>query len=225
MSGILRARWLKPLAFGVSLVPLGMLVYGFLRNDLGANPIEYITHATGDWTLRFLLITLAITPVRKVFGLPDLIRYRRMLGLFAFFYGCLHLTTWLWLDKFFDLPEMWADVVKRRFITAGMLGFSLMIPLALTSTTGWIRRIGGKNWQRLHRLVYASAAAGVVHYYWLVKSDVRKPVMYGGILAVLLTWRLVASRQRARFSSLPKSGSVRSGEPRGSPATAHSPKR
>jgi methionine sulfoxide reductase heme-binding subunit len=198
MSAILKARWLKPLVFVVSLVPLAMLVYGFLRNDLGANPIEYITHATGDWTLRFLLITLAITPVRKVFGLPDLIRYRRMLGLFAFFYGCLHFTTWLWLDKFFDLHEMWADVVKRRFITMGMLGFALMIPLAVTSTAGWIRRMGGRNWQRLHRAIYVSAAAGVVHYYWLVKSDVRKPVMYGGILAVLLAWRLVAARRRTQ---------------------------
>src|ERR1019366_6014207 len=174
MSANLKRLWLKALVFLLCLVPVAMLAAGFLRNDLGANQIEYITHETGDWTLRFLLITLAVTPVRKVFGPPGLIRFRRMLGLFAFFYGCLHFTTWLGLDKFFDLHDMWADIVKRRFITAGMLGFALMIPLAVTSTAGWIRRMGGRNWQRLHRLIYVSAAAGVVHYYWLVKSDIRK---------------------------------------------------
>jgi sulfoxide reductase heme-binding subunit YedZ len=194
----LKRRWLKPLVFLVCLVPVAQLAVGFLRNELGANPIEYITHATGDWTLRFLLITLAITPVRKVFGPPDLIRFRRMLGLFAFFYGCLHFTTWLWLDKFFDLHDIRADIVKRRFITVGMIGLALMIPLAVTSTAGWIRRMGGRNWQRLHRLIYISAAAGVVHYYWLVKSDIRKPVMYGGLLAILLGWRAMAARQRTQ---------------------------
>jgi methionine sulfoxide reductase heme-binding subunit len=196
MPANLKRKWLKPLVFLLCLVPVALLAAGFLRSDLGANPIEYITHATGDWTLRFLLITLAVTPVRKVFGPPDLIRFRRMLGLFAFFYGCLHFTTWLGLDKFFDLHDMWADVVKRRFITAGMLGFTLMIPLALTSTAGWIRRMGGRNWQRLHCLIYVSATAGVVHYYWLVKSDIRKPVMYGSLLALLLGWRVMAARQR-----------------------------
>src|SRR5271165_6766183 len=134
MPNILRSRWLKPLVFAVCLLPLVLLLVRFKRDELGANPIEFITHATGDWTIRFLLITLAVTPFRKVFNLLDLIRYRRMFGLFAFFYGCLHLTTWLWLDKFFDLHEMWADIVKRRFSTVGMLGFVLMIPLAVTST-------------------------------------------------------------------------------------------
>src|SRR5579885_240061 len=189
MPSLIKSRWLKPLVFLACLVPLALLVERGLHNGLGANPIERITHATGDWTMRFLLITLSVTPLRRILRQPDLIRFRRMLGLFAFFYGFLHLMTWLWLDKFFDPHEMWADLVKRRFITAGMTGFALMLPLAVTSTRGWIRRMGGRNWQRLHRLIYFSAAAGVVHYYWLVKSDIRLPVLYGAILAVLLLLR------------------------------------
>jgi sulfoxide reductase heme-binding subunit YedZ len=129
--------------------------------------------------------------------LPKLARYRRMLGLFAFFYGCLHLTTWLWLDKFFNVHEMIKDVIKRRFITAGMTAFSLMLPLALTSTAGWVRRLGFERWQRIHRLIYFSALAGVIHYYWLVKSDVRLPLLYGGILAVLLAYRVAVWRRSA----------------------------
>ena len=197
MSSTLRSRWLKPAVFLASLAPLALLLANGLRGELGANPIEYITRATGDWTMRFLLITLSITPLRRILGQPDLIRFRRMLGLFSFFYGVLHLITWVWLDKFFDAQEMWADVVKRRFITMGMLGFLLMAPLALTSTTGWIRRLGGKNWQRLHRLIYISAAAGVIHYLWLVKSDIRMPVLYGTILGILLVLRAVTSRLRS----------------------------
>ncbi len=186
-----RNRWVKGVVFCACLLPLASLIVDGFRDKLGANPIETITHATGDSTMQFLLITLSITPLRRILGRPDLIRFRRMLGLFAFFYGVLHLMTWMWLDKFFDLHEMWADVVKRRFITAGMFGFLCMLPLAVTSTTGWIRRLGGKNWQRLHRLIYLSAAAGVVHYYWLVKSDIRMPALYGCILAVLLALRIL----------------------------------
>ena len=197
MKALLRSRWTKPVVWVACLTPIAMLAWGAYKNDLTANPIEYITHATGDWTIRFLLITLAITPLRRALNLPDLIRYRRLFGLFAFFYGVLHLMTWMWLDKFFDTHEMWADVVKRRFITMGMLGFLAMLPLAITSTTGWIRRLGGKRWQRLHRLIYLSAAAGVVHYYWLVKSDVRKPLRYFSILALLLLARPVTSRLSA----------------------------
>ena len=194
MPSPLRSRSLKPAVFLVCLAPLASLVVNGIHGNLGANPIEYITHATGDWTMRFLLIALSITPFRRILSQPDLIRFRRMLGLFAFFYGVLHLITWLWLDKFFDVHEMWADIVKRRFITMGMFGFLLMLPLALTSTTGWIRRMGGKNWQRLHRAVYVSAAAGVIHYLWLVKSDIRMPVLYGIILGGLLLLRPISAR-------------------------------
>lgn len=191
MKSLVRSRWAKPVVFLLSLVPVIWLGIGAARDNLGANPIEYITRALGDWTMRFLLLTLAVTPLRRLAKLPDLIRFRRMLGLFAFFYGTLHLVTWVWLDKFFDTHEMWADLMKRRFITVGMLSFALMIPLAITSTTGWIRRMGGKNWQLLHRAIYVSVAAGVVHYWWLVKSDIRQPALYGAIFAGLMALRLV----------------------------------
>ncbi len=158
---------------------------------LGANPIEVITHSTGDWILIFLLVTLSVTPVRKLTGQLWLIRYRRMFGLFAFFYAVLHFLTYIWLDKFFDVHAMWADVIKRRFITVGFTGFVLLIPLALTSTTGWIRRLGGKRWQALHRLIYLSAIAGVIHYWWLVKADISKPEQYGFVLTLLLGYRVV----------------------------------
>jgi sulfoxide reductase heme-binding subunit YedZ len=183
-------RWFKPAVFLACLIPLALLGWKAYNNALGANPIEVITHATGDWTLRFLLITLAVTPIRKLTGLLWLIRYRRMFGLFAFFYGTLHFLTYIWLDKFFDVHEMLHDVAKRRFITVGFTGFVLLIPLALTSTKGWIRRLGGKRWQALHRLIYFSAIAGVIHYWWLVKADIRDPLKYGGILAVLLGYRI-----------------------------------
>jgi sulfoxide reductase heme-binding subunit YedZ len=190
MNKVLSSRWTKPLLFLLCLAPLLLLMWRFYHDELGANPIETITHKTGDWTLRFLLITLCVTPFRKLLNQPKLARFRRMVGLFAFFYGCLHLTTWVWLDKFFDVHEMWRDVVKRRFITVGMTGFVLLIPLAITSTAGWVRRLGFVRWQRLHRLVYFSALAGVIHYYWLVKSDVRLPLFYLGILTLLLLYRL-----------------------------------
>jgi len=183
------SRYLKPVVFLACLLPLANLVWKGFHSDLGANPIEKITHTTGDWTLTFLLITLSITPLRKLTRQYWLIGWRRMLGLFAFFYGTLHLMTWVWLDKFFDVHEMLADVAKRRFITAGMTGFALMIPLALTSTKWSIRKLGGKRWQALHRLIYFSAAAGVIHYIWLVKADLRKPLEYAAVLGVLLAYR------------------------------------
>ena len=183
-------RRFKPVVFLVCLIPLARLGWKAYSGALGANPIEVITHATGDWTLRFLLITLAVSPVRKLTRQLWLIRYRRMLGLFAFFYGTLHFLTYIWLDKFFDLHEMLHDVSKRRFITVGFTGFVLLIPLAVTSTQGWIRRLGGKRWQALHRLIYISAIAGVIHYWWLVKADIREPLKYGTILAVLLGYRI-----------------------------------
>jgi len=188
-------RAAKIALFVLCLVPFGLLLWRGTHDGLGANPIEFITHATGDWTLRFLVITLAITPVRKVFSWPQLVRFRRMLGLFAFFYGCLHFLTYVWLDKFFDVSAMLKDVAKRPFITAGFTAFVLLIPLALTSTAGWIRRLGGRRWQALHRLIYVSAAAAVVHYYWLVKSDIRLPVFYAAVVAMLLLWRVVNRRK------------------------------
>jgi methionine sulfoxide reductase heme-binding subunit len=187
----LMVRWFKPVIFLACLLPLMHLGWKGYAGLLGANPIEVITHATGDWTLRFLLITLSVTPLRKLTSQLWLIRYRRMFGLFAFFYGTLHFLTYIWLDKFFDIHEMLVDVAKRKFITVGFTAFLLMIPLALTSTRGWIRRLGGKRWNWLHRLIYLSAVAGVIHYLWLVKADIRKPVEYGAVLALLMTYRLV----------------------------------
>jgi len=192
MHAQLNSKWSKPVVFLVCLLPLAALGWRALHGELTANPIEFITHATGDWTLRFLVITLCVTPFRKILHLPELIRFRRTLGLFAFFYACLHFTTYIWLDKFFDLSEMWKDIAKRKYITVGFTAFLLLIPLAVTSTAGWITRLGGKRWQMLHRLIYFSATLGVIHYYWQVKSAVIRPLTYGAIVAVLLLWRLSA---------------------------------
>ena len=200
---MLRKRWTKALVFGLSVIPVCWLAWRAWHDDLTANPIEYITHFTGDWTIRFLVITLAITPLRKVLHEPDLIRFRRMIGLFAFFYGFLHFSTYFGVDKFFDWREIWGDVAKRPYITMGFTGFVLMIPLAVTSTTGWIRRLGGKRWNLLHRLVYASAIAGVIHYYWLVKSDIRQPLLYAFLVAILLGYRAVASLLNRRPAAPP----------------------
>jgi sulfoxide reductase heme-binding subunit YedZ len=182
----------KPFVFALCVAPLAALIWRAFNHGFGANPIEFITHATGEWTMRFLLIALAVTPARKLLGMPGLIRYRRMLGLFAFFYGCLHFITYLWLDKFFDVQDIVKDVGKRPFITAGFTSFVLLVPLAVTSTKGWIVRLGGKRWQRLHRLVYISGVAACVHYYWLVKSDVRAPLAYAAVLTLLLAARVIA---------------------------------
>jgi len=184
-------RYFKLVIFAASLLPLIRLVWLGFHSQLGANPIEFITHSTGDWTLTFLLITLAITPLRRITRQYWIISYRRMIGLFAFFYGCLHLTTYVWLDKFFDVHEMLHDIAKRKFITAGMTAFALMIPLALTSTKWAIGKLG-KRWQSLHRLIYFSAAAGVIHYIWLVKADLKKPLEYAAVLGLLLGYRVVA---------------------------------
>lgn len=196
MRIVLTSKWAKAVVFVLCLMPLASLVWRGLHNDLTANPVQFITNTTGDWTLRLLLVTLVVTPLRKIVGLPELIRFRRMIGLFAFFYGCLHLITYMWLDKFFDLAEMWKDVSKRPYITIGSLAFILMIPLAVTSTAGWIRRMGGRRWQLLHRAIYISAIAGVIHYYWLVKAAVIRPLTYGAIVAVLLLWRLADQFRR-----------------------------
>lgn len=198
MHALLNSKWSKPVVFLLCLLPLAALGWRAFHGELTANPIEFITHATGDWTLRFLVITLCVTPFRKILRLPELIHFRRMLGLFAFFYACLHFTTYIWLDKFFDLSEMWKDIAKRKYITVGFTAFLLLIPLAVTSTAGWIRRLGGKRWQQLHRLIYFSAALGVIHYYWLVKSAVIRPLTYGAIVTVLLLWRLFTSLSKKK---------------------------
>jgi sulfoxide reductase heme-binding subunit YedZ len=189
---MLRSRWLKAIVFVALLAPTAYLGWRFYQQDLGANPLERITHFTGDWTIRLLAATLAVTPLRKLLGLPDLIRFRRMLGLYAFYYGSLHFLTYLWLDKLFDFHEIVKDVAKRPFITAGFACFLCMLPLAITSTKGWIRRMGGRRWQLLHRLVYLAGIAAVAHYYWLVKSDIRLPLLYGSIIGALLLYRVAA---------------------------------
>jgi sulfoxide reductase heme-binding subunit YedZ len=182
--------WSKLVVFPVCLLPVTQLGLAAYHGALGANPLEVITHTTGDWTIRFLLITLCVTPLRQLTKQYWLIQYRRMLGLFAFFYGTLHLTTYLWFDKFFAGHAILEDIGKRKFITVGFLGFVLMVPLAVTSTKGAIRRLG-KKWTAIHRLIYVSAALGVIHYYWLVKADHRLPLTYGAVWGMLLGYRLV----------------------------------
>ncbi len=195
---------LKVVGFLAALVPLARLVVKGFTVGLGANPIEVITRSTGLWTLTFLMTALAITPLRKLTGLTWLIRFRRMVGLFAFFYGCLHLTTYVWLDQFFDIHSMAKDVVKRPFITAGFTAWLMMLPLALTSTAWAIRRLGGGRWRVLHRLVYVAALAGVVHFWWLVKRDLTQPEIYAWIFGGLMAYRVaswLSGRQRRRPAS------------------------
>lgn len=182
-------RAIKPLLFLACLTPLARLLWLTVMGGLGANPIEFITRSTGTWTLVGLLVTLGVTPLRRLTGWNGLIRFRRMLGLFAFFYACLHFTTYIWLDQFFDPASIVKDIAKRPFITVGFSAFVLLLPLAATSTQKMMRRLG-RNWQRLHRLVYLIALLGVLHYLWLVKKDIAQPLVYGAILLVLLALRL-----------------------------------
>ena len=206
-------RILKPAVFVSCLVPLMDMAWRALSGGLSANPIDDITDWSGTWTLRFLLITLSVTPLRRITGWNGAIRFRRMLGLFAFFYGCLHLTTFVWLDQFFDVGAMIKDIAKRRFITAGMTAFSLMLPLAITSTRKWIARLGGVWWQRLHRLIYFSATAGVIHYLWLVKLDIHRPVIYGILLSLLLGYRIVLAVKARLVSPRPAAARERTVPP------------
>ncbi len=185
-----RRRVFKPVVFVACLTPLALLLYDFYREELGANPVETITNTTGIWTLRLIVATIATTPLRWATGLNALINYRRAIGLFAFFYGTLHFLTYFILDHQLEFTGLWADVVKRPYITAGFTAFVLMIPLAITSTTGWIRRMGGKRWNLLHRLIYITALAAVLHYFWKVKLDATYPVYYGIGVAILLGIRL-----------------------------------
>ncbi|WP_445367890.1 sulfite oxidase heme-binding subunit YedZ [Methylomonas sp. BW4-1] len=199
-------RRLKLLVFLAALLPLGLLLTAAWQDQLGANPIEKITHKTGYWTLTFLLISLGVTPLRQLSGANWLVRLRRMLGLFAFFYACLHFSTYLVLDQFFDWPAIAKDILKRPYITVGFAAFVLLIPLAVTSTNAMQRRLGGKNWKRLHGLVYPIAAAGVVHFAWLVKKDLSRPLLFGGILVLLLVlrwfYKIKSVRLRRSYSSI-----------------------
>ena len=181
----LRRRVFKPVVWLICLAPFALLIYDGFTDNLTANPIEKITNHTGIWTLRMIVATLAITPLRWLTGFNQLINYRRLVGLFAFFYGCLHFTTFFFFDHQFDFAGMWQDVLKRPYITAGFVAFVLMIPLAVTSTTGWIRRMGGKKWNLLHKLIYITALAAVLHYFWKVKLDATYPVYYGLLVAAL----------------------------------------
>lgn len=183
-------RAVKPALFIVCLIPLALMAWDAFNNQLGANPIEKIMRRTGDWTLRFLLITLTITPARQLLNLPWLIKLRRMLGLFAFFYALLHFTNYIWLDQYFDVDEIIKDVIKRKYITVGFVCFLMLIPLAITSTNNMVKRLGGKRWQKLHKSVYAIAIGGVIHYLWLVKKDLSEPLIYAALLAVLLGYRI-----------------------------------
>jgi len=197
-------KWIKAAAFVACLVPLALLIWRGLTGGLGANPIEYITHSTGWWTLSFLLITLSVTPLRRLTGLNWLLRLRRMLGLYAFFYATLHFTTYIWLDQFFDPASIVKDIAKRPFVTIGFAAFVLLIPLAATSTNAMVRRLGARRWQQLHRLIYAIASLGVLHYWWLVKKDVTEPVVFALLLGMLLGVRLIwRARQPAPVQQAP----------------------
>ena len=207
---------LKVAAWAVCVAPLAWLGYCAATGDLTPNPISFITNTLGDWTLRILLASLAMTPLRILFGLSWPITLRRLLGLFAFAYVCLHFSVWIVLDFFFDWPRMWADIVKRPYITLGMLAFLSLIPLAATSTRGMIRRLGARTWTRLHRLAYVAAVCAVLHYLWLAKVGVNDPYWYAGALLVLLGVRLVDwSRRAIRRRAAPVTGGT---APIGSPA-------
>ncbi len=210
--------WLKPLAFILCSVPLGQLAYNAYVGDLGVNPIETLTRFTGSWALIFLLTSLAVTPLRRLTGWNDLVKLRRMLGLFAFCYAALHFSIYIGLDHFFDFAAIGKDIVKRPYVTAGFTAFMIMLPLALTSSAAMIRRLG-KRWQQLHRLVYVAAIAAVIHFYWLVKADIRRPAQYGAVLALLLGYRLFV-KMRPRLAPKPSGGRLRA-----TPAEAKTPPR
>ncbi len=200
-------RFLKLAVFVNALVPLVLLLWGLYRKQVGPNPLDFATKTTGMLTLIFLSLTVAVTPLRKIFGINSLVKVRRMLGLFAFFYGSLHLLTYVWFDRLFNLLSVGQDIVKRPFILAGMTSFVLMVPLAITSTNKMVKRLGGKSWAQLHRLVYLAAIAGVVHFWMLVKSDTRLPLTFGFIVLFLLCYRLFvkyAPVQQAGSSLFPR---------------------
>ena len=193
-----RLQFSKLVLFVMCLVPAGVLGWNFYHNQLGANPFEALTRESGDWTLRFLLLTLLMTPLRGILHRSWPLQLRRMLGLYSFFYACLHLLTYLWFDQFFDWQEIANDILKRPFITVGITAWILLLPLAVTSTNGMMRRLG-RRWKRLHRSVYLIAILGVLHFIWLVKADLREPLIYAGLLVVLLGYRVAKWRQKREF--------------------------
>jgi sulfoxide reductase heme-binding subunit YedZ len=220
-------RWTKVAVFVACLAPLAAEIvawYGWIGQDLGGNPIEDITHETGEWALKFLGCAMAVTPVRKLLRIPELIRYRRMLGLYAFFYAVLHLYTYVWMDKFFDLDAILHDVASQLYIFAGVVSFVLLLPLVLTSTRGWIIRLSGRRWRWVHRLIYVAAIAGVFHYYWLMKADVSDPLSYAAAFAVILGLRAYVTWSPAyRAKQFPAVTSVNAKSPVRGRAQAGSP--
>ena len=217
-------RWLKPVLFAAALIPFGYLVVGLLVDGLGANPVETITHMSGEWALRLLLLTLLVTPLRRATGLAWLVRVRRMLGLFAFFYVVVHFTTYALLDAGLDLAYVVEDVLDRPYITVGFVTLCTLVPLAATSTDAMIRRLGGAQWRRLHRLAYFAGAGGVLHFLWLAfsKSDLREPLIYLAILVVLLVARLPAVAARlGRLAPRRAAAAPRAGPPASSPTERH----
>jgi len=187
------------------LTPLGWIAWSFFHDKLGANPIRELEIQTGLWTLRFLAITLSITPARRAFGWNGLQKYRRMLGLFTFFYATVHLSMWSFVDWFFAWGDMWQEIVKHKYILIGMLTWLILLPLAITSTTGWVRRLG-KRWARLHRLIYVAAITGTIHYLWAVKKDTFFPLVYLAVFALLLAFRVISARRRSSPAQRRRSG-------------------
>ncbi len=207
MNKILSSKWAKVVVFLLAFAPAGVLAWRIaavawlgasVTDNLTANPLQYITHYTGDWTLRMLLLTLTVTPLRVIFNRPAITRFRRMIGLFTYFYAFLHMLTWVWFDRNFEVSGMWEDIAMRLYITVGMAAFLAMTPLAITSTQGWVRRLGFQKWQKLHMLIYPAGILGVLHFLWLVKSDIREPLLYGATLAGLLGFRIVVKLRKAK---------------------------
>jgi sulfoxide reductase heme-binding subunit YedZ len=209
VSAAKHLRWIKVAIWIASLGPLARIGVKAVTGGLGANPIDFITRSTGTWTLVFLCLTLLVTPAARIARAPWLVNVRRMLGLYAFFYVSLHFSTYLVLDQFFDWPAIWKDILKRPFITVGFAALVMLVPLAVTSTKGWIKRLGSRRWTQLHWLVYPAAVCGVVHFWWLVKADVREPLAYAAALAVLLGWRVWRAASSAMARGTPSPAAVR----------------
>jgi len=198
----------KGALFVLCLVPLAYIAWKFVNNKLGANPIRELEIETGLWTLRLLAVTLSISPVRKATGWNWLAKYRRMLGLFTFFYACVHLSMWAGVDWFFAWGDMWQEILKHKYILIGMLTWLILLPLAITSTKGWVRRLG-KRWAKLHRLVYLAAITGTIHYLWAVKKDTFFPIVYLATFALLLGYRVISARQKSSRAPRPRPGAAR----------------